>query len=111
MGEVPPFVLNLGMHRCGTSCLAGCLERCGLHLGDVRRTGRHHARGYYGIVAETPPGGRRHLPRVLERGVGAVREATYRAGRALDGVLGRGRRAIAERARQDLDPAGKGFDR
>ena len=31
-----PFVFVLGMHRSGTSCLAGCLEHCGLHLGDVR---------------------------------------------------------------------------
>ena len=290
MGEVPPFVLILGMHRSGTSCLAGCLERCGLHLGDVRRTGRHNARGYYEpgavvrihdqilalnrgswdsppgqvrlhphhgrllktvadrlarrrpcglkdprlllleewleiapppihlvgifrhpaavaaslakrdgmpapralalwlnynerladlhrkapfplvefdladvvafvqnvsavarlqglrpstphlrrfvatelehcrpgdlvvpetcrevfeylrshrLVAETPSDGPRHLPLALERGVGAVREATYRAGRALDGILGRGRRAIAERARQDLTPSGR----
>ncbi len=42
-----PFVFILGMHRSGTSCLAGALERCGLYLGDVRRTGRFNARGYY----------------------------------------------------------------
>lgn len=40
-------VFVLGMHRSGTSCLAGSLEACGLHLGDVRRTGRHNARGYF----------------------------------------------------------------
>ncbi len=39
------------MHRSGTSCLAGSLERCGLFLGDVRRTGRFNARGYYELKA------------------------------------------------------------
>ncbi len=29
------IVCILGMHRSGTSCLAGCLEEQGLHLGDV----------------------------------------------------------------------------
>ncbi len=29
------FVLILGMHRSGTSCLAGSLRNCGLYLGDV----------------------------------------------------------------------------
>ncbi len=42
-----PFILILGMHRSGTSCLAGALELCGLHLGDVRRTGVHNAKGYF----------------------------------------------------------------
>ncbi len=41
------FILILGMHRSGTSCLAGSLERCGLFLGDVRRSGHFNARGYY----------------------------------------------------------------
>ncbi len=41
------FVFILGMHRSGTSCLAGALERCGLHMGNVRRTGRFNAKGYY----------------------------------------------------------------
>ena len=40
-----PFVLILGMHRSGTSCLAGCLQACGLHLGDVSRRGRFNAKG------------------------------------------------------------------
>ena len=44
-----PFVFILGMHRSGTSCLTGCLERCGLNLGAVRRTGRFNAKGYYEI--------------------------------------------------------------
>jgi hypothetical protein len=42
-----PFVLILGMHRSGTSCLAGALELCGLFLGEVRRTGRHNPKGYF----------------------------------------------------------------
>jgi hypothetical protein len=43
------FLLILGMHRSGTSCLAGALERCGLFLGDVRRTGVHNKKGYFEI--------------------------------------------------------------
>ncbi|MEO0983336.1 MAG: sulfotransferase [Pseudomonadota bacterium] len=31
----PSPILVLGMHRSGTSCLAGCLEAGGLYLGDV----------------------------------------------------------------------------
>ncbi|MGQ9652844.1 MAG: hypothetical protein ACUVXD_02145 [Thermodesulfobacteriota bacterium] len=31
----PRFVFILGMHKSGTSCLAGALERCGLFLGPV----------------------------------------------------------------------------
>ena len=38
-------VLILGMHRSGTSCLAGMLEHCGLHLGEVNRSSRHNPRG------------------------------------------------------------------
>lgn len=49
--EIAPFVFVLGMHRSGTSCLAGCLELCGLFLGEVRRTGRFNAKGYYEIEA------------------------------------------------------------
>lgn len=33
----PHFVFILGMHRSGTSCLAGSLERCGLYLGMASR--------------------------------------------------------------------------
>ena len=40
-----PFILILGMHRSGTSCLAGCLEACGLFLGEVSRRGRFNAKG------------------------------------------------------------------
>jgi len=45
----PPFFVVLGMHRSGTSCLTGALERCGVYLGDVRRTGKHNKRGYFEI--------------------------------------------------------------
>ncbi|MEI9849743.1 MAG: asparagine synthase-related protein [Sphingomonas sp.] len=41
------LVLILGMHRSGTSCLAGALEQCGLFLGEVRRTGTHNPKGYF----------------------------------------------------------------
>lgn len=51
MQPLGPFVLVLGMHRSGTSLLAGCLERCGLWLGDVRGGGRHNRLGYYEIRA------------------------------------------------------------
>ncbi len=37
----------LGMHRSGTSCLAGCLERSRLHFGRVSRHARFNARGYH----------------------------------------------------------------
>ncbi|WP_173204579.1 hypothetical protein [Sphingopyxis sp. BSNA05] len=52
LGDVSrPFVLILGMHRSGTSCLAGALERCGLHLGDVRRTGTHNKRDILNLAS------------------------------------------------------------
>jgi hypothetical protein len=35
----------LGMHRSGTSCLAGSLQEAGLHLGDVSIVGVHNAKG------------------------------------------------------------------
>ena len=38
-------VCIVGMHRSGTSCLAGSLEEAGLHLGDVFRVGRHNLKG------------------------------------------------------------------
>ncbi|MSR48314.1 MAG: hypothetical protein EXS13_14845 [Planctomycetes bacterium] len=40
-----PFVLILGMHRSGTSCLAGALEACGLWLGEVGRSDKWNAKG------------------------------------------------------------------
>ncbi|ADE16694.1 conserved hypothetical protein [Nitrosococcus halophilus Nc 4] len=38
-------VVVLGMHRSGTSCLAGCLEEAGLYLGPVNTKAPHNARG------------------------------------------------------------------
>lgn len=35
----------LGMHRSGTSCLAGSLEQVGVHLGDVIHKSPHNLRG------------------------------------------------------------------
>jgi hypothetical protein len=51
MDNAAPFVLILGMHRSGTSCLAGALEACGLFLGEVRRTGTFNARGYFELAS------------------------------------------------------------
>lgn len=51
MDNSAPFVLILGMHRSGTSCLAGALETCGLFLGAVRRTGTFNARGYFELAS------------------------------------------------------------
>ena len=48
--KMAPFVFVLGMHRSGTSCLAGALEICGLFLGNVRRTGRYNAKGYFELA-------------------------------------------------------------
>jgi len=39
------FVFILGMHRSGTSCLAGSLERCGLFLGKVSHHNLHNIKG------------------------------------------------------------------
>ena len=39
----PVFIL--GMHRSGTSCLAGCLEDAGLVLGDVNRAAPFNKKG------------------------------------------------------------------
>ena len=38
-------VAVVGMHRSGTSCLAGCLEDFGLNLGDVNRAAPHNLKG------------------------------------------------------------------
>jgi hypothetical protein len=42
---MPQPVAILGMHRSGTSCLAGCLEDCGLFLGEVNREAPHNRKG------------------------------------------------------------------
>ncbi|MCB1919737.1 MAG: sulfotransferase family protein [Candidatus Competibacteraceae bacterium] len=38
-------VLILGMHRSGTSCLAGSLQEAGLYLGEVNTAAPHNAKG------------------------------------------------------------------
>lgn len=38
-------ILVLGMHRSGTSCLAGCLQAAGLNLGDVNTAAPHNTKG------------------------------------------------------------------
>jgi hypothetical protein len=40
----PPLII-LGMHRSGTSCLAGTLEEAGVHLGEVFRWNPHNLKG------------------------------------------------------------------
>ena len=43
------FFLVVGMHRSGTSCLTGVLERCGVRLGNVRKGGLFNKKGYFEI--------------------------------------------------------------
>ncbi len=43
---MPEVVCILGMHRSGTSCLAGLLEEAGLHLGETRGASPHNQKGY-----------------------------------------------------------------
>lgn len=38
-------IVILGMHRSGTSCLAGSLQQAGLYLGDVVTTAPHNLKG------------------------------------------------------------------
>lgn len=38
-------VVVIGMHRSGTSCLAGCLEDLGLNVGEVIKTAPHNKKG------------------------------------------------------------------
>lgn len=42
---MPQVILILGMHRSGTSCLAGSLEEAGLYLGEVNTAAPHNAKG------------------------------------------------------------------
>src|SRR5665213_101924 len=44
-------VLILGMHRSGTSCLAGCLEQAGLFLGNVNRQAEFNKKGNHENLA------------------------------------------------------------
>lgn len=64
-----PFLFILGMHRSGTSCLAGSLEQCGLFLGKVSRQNRHNLKGNHelGRVA-------RLNNRIFEKNGGSWRE-------------------------------------
>lgn len=41
----PDPVAVIGMHRSGTSCLAGCLQDLGLSLGDVNTAAPHNRKG------------------------------------------------------------------
>lgn len=38
-------IIILGMHRSGTSCLTGCLQQSGLHLGSVFEWNPHNLKG------------------------------------------------------------------
>jgi len=40
-----PCILILGMHRSGTSCLAGSLQQQGVYLGDVHEWNPHNLKG------------------------------------------------------------------
>jgi hypothetical protein len=41
----PRMIAVLGMHRSGTSCLAGTLMECGVHFGEVSRKNPFNAKG------------------------------------------------------------------
>ena len=40
-----PCILILGMHRSGTSCLAGSLQQQGVYLGEVHEWNPHNLKG------------------------------------------------------------------
>lgn len=42
--QIAPIAV-IGMHRSGTSCLAGCLQDLGLQLGDVNTAAPHNKKG------------------------------------------------------------------
>lgn len=44
LSRISPVAI-IGMHRSGTSCLAGCLEEQGLHLGCVITSAPHNKKG------------------------------------------------------------------
>ncbi len=44
-GNEIPCMVVLGMHRSGTSSLAGCLQKMGLYLGDVYESNPHNSKG------------------------------------------------------------------
>ncbi len=45
VGELKTCVLISGMHRSGTSCLAGTLQQAGLYLGSVHTKSPHNRKG------------------------------------------------------------------
>lgn len=45
LGVATTAVCVLGMHRSGTSCVAGTLQAAGLHLGDVSTAEKHNQKG------------------------------------------------------------------
>lgn len=45
MSSQPPVICVLGMHRSGTSCLAGSLEHYGVFFGNVQQANRHNQKG------------------------------------------------------------------
>ena len=44
-GTAASTIIILGMHRSGTSCLAGSLQEAGLYLGNVNEGAPHNAKG------------------------------------------------------------------
>lgn len=45
MKSASTFVIILGMHRSGTSCLTGCLQQGGVFLGEVIESAPHNKKG------------------------------------------------------------------
>lgn len=45
IAQPKPCILILGMHRSGTSCLAGSLQQQGVHLGEVHEWNPHNRKG------------------------------------------------------------------
>jgi len=41
----PKSIIILGMHRSGTSCLAGALQQAGLYLGEVSNANKYNQKG------------------------------------------------------------------
>lgn len=41
----PPPIIILGMHRSGTSCLAGTLQQAGVYLGSVSTSNKYNKKG------------------------------------------------------------------
>jgi len=45
MKQYPVFLIIMGMHRSGTSCLTGSLQQCGVQLGEVVEWAPHNLKG------------------------------------------------------------------